>query len=274
MTRTIKTASWDAALNTKVCDKNNNAELTITVRLGFRQVNPTNGATTGFYNDFGAAVPPPGFQPKKIVKWSPQDWLVWKKDFVRTAKKYWHGKFWLINNHQEIEFTDGNIKYTPNIYCRFNLVESDFTAAGNYHHVIDVVNLDRTETWFGSHSTLYDSLDLNPIKKSSDSNGNPIMQRAHVHEVGHLLGLGHLDEGKSHCPSSGNTNAAICYGVTDIDKNSVMGGGMQLRAKHANPWRRAIITMTGKGAVLNSSDWAPKMVRTYPKAHAAITTNR
>jgi hypothetical protein len=76
MTRTIKTASWDAALNTKVCDKNNNAELTITVRLGFRQVNPTNGATTGFYNDYGETTTSPTVKARKIVKWSPQDWLV------------------------------------------------------------------------------------------------------------------------------------------------------------------------------------------------------
>ena len=66
--------------------------------------------------------------------------------------------------------------------------------------MIEVVKLHHSETWFESYSGLYDSLDSNLVQKGTDSKGNAIMQRAHVHEIGHLLGLPHVDVGKAHCP--------------------------------------------------------------------------
>ena len=54
------------------------------------------------------------------------------------------------------------------------------------------------------------------------------------------MGLGHVDIGKAHCPATSNTNAQKCYGVTDADKNAVMGQGMQLRGVHATPWFNAL----------------------------------
>jgi hypothetical protein len=111
-------------------------------------------------------------------------------------------------------------------------------------------------------------LDTNLVRKDKDSRGRPIMQRAHVHEVGHLLGLEHVDVGKAHCPAGGNTNASACYGVADIDKNDVMGEGMQIRPRDAMPWRRAIQTLTGKGIVNSAADWQPKFVQHYPRTLA------
>jgi hypothetical protein len=49
-----------------------------------------------------------------------------------------------------------------------------------------------------------------------------------------------VDEGKAHCPVSGNTNAGQCYGIADVDKNAVMGGGMQLRLDNSSPWITAM----------------------------------
>lgn len=137
-----------------------------------------------------------------------------------------------------------------------------------------MVRLHKSETWFGSHSRLYDSLDINLVQKGRDSKGNPIMQQAHVHEVSHLLGLGHVDIGKPHCPSTGNTNASACYGIKDADKYSVMGQGMQLRIKHANPWREAVTKITGKGSVSNTGDWTAKTNRHYPRTLAEVAANK
>jgi hypothetical protein len=100
------------------------------------------------------------------------------------------------------------------------------------------------------------------------------MQRAHVHEMGHLLGMGHVDEGKEHCPAAGNTNAAVCYGVADDDLRNVMGAGMTLTANLAKPWRRAMELLAGKGNAETPSDWESKMLRHYPRTMAEVTANR
>jgi hypothetical protein len=89
-----------------------------------------------------------------------------------------------------------------------------------------------------------------------------------------LLGLGHVDIGKPHCPPGGNTNISACYGVADIDKQSVMGDGMQLRVEHANPWRRAIVQVSGKGSVTGATDWQAKLIHHYPRTLAEVAANK
>ena len=55
MKKTLNLAKFDATLNTDVCDGRNNAELTLKLKMGFRQVNPAGGAASGNYNDYGSA---------------------------------------------------------------------------------------------------------------------------------------------------------------------------------------------------------------------------
>ena len=78
MKKTISKASWDATLDTSMCDKYNNAELTITLRLAFKQINPASGALNGTYHDYGDS----RATSRKIVKWSSADWAAWKLAFV------------------------------------------------------------------------------------------------------------------------------------------------------------------------------------------------
>ena len=66
MRKTLYLTRYDASLNTDWCNAHNNAELTLTLRLGFRQINPPGGAATGTYNDYGKATG----KPRKIIKWT------------------------------------------------------------------------------------------------------------------------------------------------------------------------------------------------------------
>ena len=70
MKKTLTFSKFDAELNTDCCDPYNNAELTLTLRMGFRQINPASGAASGTYHDYGDVTAP----TRKIVKWSPAAW--------------------------------------------------------------------------------------------------------------------------------------------------------------------------------------------------------
>ncbi|MGL6208455.1 MAG: hypothetical protein ACRC14_01335 [Paracoccaceae bacterium] len=234
MKTTMSFPNFDAELDTDVCDAYNNADLTLTLKLGFQQINPSGGAATGTHHDYGDPADP----TRNIVRWSAGAWSSWKANFVASAQRFWTGKFWLVNDSGLFHYQALGQTFIPNVYCKLKIVGSD-SVAGN-HHNISVVRLASSETWFGSHSTLYDSLDTNSVEKARDSAGNAIMQRAHVHEVGHLLGLDHVDVGQAHCPASGDTNASACYGVSDASLNSVMGSGMTIRLENAAPWRNAM----------------------------------
>jgi len=285
--KTTSFSRFDAELNTDTCDPYNNAELTLTLRMGFKQINPTGGAASGTYHDYGDATQP----TRKIIKWSPTSWSAWKTNFVSTAQEYWNkSKFWLINDSFSFPYVKGAATYYPNVWCRFKLVGNESTVAGN-HHTIEVVRLDPSEKWFRSHSTLYDSKDTNSVEKDKTSTGKKVMQQAHVHEVGHLLGLNHVDVGKPHCPAAGDTNAVLCYGVADADMVSVMGSGMELRLEHAYPWREALrgIALEELGLAITNplglglaratlswpiasltSVWPAKRKRHYPRTEAEV----
>lgn len=272
MKKELKTAKWHAELNTDVCDPYTNADLTIKLKLGFRQINPSGGAAEGKYHDYGDSTE----KERKIIKWTKGAWAQWTEEFIKSVQKFWHGKFWLVNNFTVYEYDNKGTKYRPNLWCRFEVTQSFVPEIGpvDAHHVIDVVRLHSSENWFGSHSTLYDSRDTRWAHKNTDSKGNKIMQRAHVHEIGHLLGLGHVDEGKAHCPNTGDTNAAACYGISDIDMKNVMGGGMAITADLAKPWRDAACQISAKGAIGTLTDWESKLVRHYPRTLAEAISNK
>ena len=235
MKQTISLGKFDAELSTDPCDARTNADLTIKLKLGFRQINPAGGAATGTYHDYGDPAQP----NRQIIAWTATAWTAWKNNFVASAERYWNGKFWLVNHRGILPQDVAGTIYIPNVYCKFDIIGRD-ASIGVHHHVIDVVRLAASETFFGSHSRLYDSLDTNSIQKGTDSHGNAIMQRAHVHEVGHLLGLAHVDVGQAHCPATGDTNAQLCYGVSDRSLYDVMGRGMTLHTRHAHPWLQAM----------------------------------
>ncbi|PCK02910.1 MAG: hypothetical protein COA42_21785 [Alteromonadaceae bacterium] len=268
MKKTVSRKSWNAELNTDVCTRYINAKLTLTLCLEFRRINPKKGAT-GTYHDYGD----PTRKSRKIVKWTDAEWLNWKASFVKSSEQFWSQKFWLLNNFSELELDDGGTKYRPNIDCYFKLKASDASFFTRSHYTIDVVRLDPSEKFFGSHSRLYDNLDLNPTVKARDSAGGAIMQKGGIHEVGHLLGLPHVDVGKAHCPTNANTNIKPCYGITDKDKSSIMGSGMVLRLKDADPWRLAMTTLLSKGSVTSGSDWKASKQIHYPRTMNEVAKN-
>jgi hypothetical protein len=66
-----------------------------------------------------------------------------------------------------------------------------------------------------------------------------IHQIACVHEFGHYLGLGHVNN--PYCVLNGiDTNTGICYGGTAHQSQDLMGSGMRIEEWHAGPWTQRI----------------------------------
>lgn len=218
--------------------KRENMTLLLSLKLGMTQINPEEEADAGQYHDYGPASDTG--RMRDIIKWEAAAWTTWKAKFSRDVEKFWSDAFTLENKDRYflICAADGEI-YAPNVKCKLHLTINDGTAGTN-HHNIEVVRLAEDENFFGSHSRLYDSKDIDEVTKAIDSAGKAIVQKAHVHEIGHLLGLDHVSVGTANCPVGSDTNRKICYGVTDFEKNSVMGSGMKVRKPNAKPWMDAM----------------------------------
>jgi hypothetical protein len=121
---------FEAELDSDVCDQYNNANLILTMKLGFRQINPAGNAASGTYHDYGN----PTKSTRKIIKWTVGSWELWKKNFVSSAQNYWHGKFWLVNNFDLYTYEKNGVKYRPNIWCGFNGVYGQYQTAVQAKH--------------------------------------------------------------------------------------------------------------------------------------------
>lgn len=254
-------------LDTDCCDPYTNAELTITLRLAFSQINPANNALSGKGVDGEG-------KSHKIMKWGDRQWEYWLKSFVRTCRQYWNDRFWLISNFSALDFKHGSDTYRPNVACKFDVIPVS-QSSGTFHKVINIVKLDPTDSkYFRSSAVLYSNRDMDPVVKDFASDGKGILQSTHYHEVGHLLGLSHVDVGKPHCLAGSDLNARPCYGIADVDKHSVMGGGIRLTNEHALPWRRAITQLTGCGNLSASSDWAPVRLKVFPRTLAEANAGK
>ncbi len=256
----LKTATYDANLDLRYADRapqDQNAILWLTLKVHLKQINPEGGAETGTRPDHDK-------KPRKIVKWTPGEWANWTEAYRSTGEKFWDRNFALYNDFMLFLNRRADWTYRAHVLCRFRL---KLVKESEAHHRINVVKLDPSETFFRSDSANYDNLDMNSEKTRQLSDGTWVEQRAHIHEIGHILGLRHVGYGKAHCPHGSNSGKTMCYGKADKDRLNIMGNGMALSKDNAMPWRLAVAEMTGKGTkdVKGGRAWRPVVhKRIYP----------
>jgi hypothetical protein len=203
-----------------------------------------------------------------------------KARYITDAKaqaEMWNNKFWLkVPPHFDalnfVSDFDGRTYQPQFIKCELDV---DFTASEQAaHQTVRVVNLEQSVIpahqrhggVFRSHSVLFDSLDGVPwFTPNKDQNGTPYQARhmTMAHELGHLLGLGHIGVLKKTplCEAAlmfaglginpggdfqGGRNSNVCYGDYEprATGTNIMGGGLQFSVENARPWVFAALSMS------------------------------
>lgn len=221
-----------------------NCAINIYIRVFLKKVNPANGAAEGTAGDWDTRNS--GGRERKIVRWGDEEFKAWCRRYQSECQSFWDRRFWLCPppTYSELDFRRERRTLRPNLSCGLHLTLVSSSSLAD--HTIEVVKLADTETFYRSDSAHYDNRDIDP----STSNAG-FQQRAHVHEVGHLLTLGHSNEGDASCVN----NNPVCYA-----NDNVMGGGETLAPWNARPWQNAMEAITR----ISHSSWRVSMAEVLP----------
>jgi hypothetical protein len=172
---------------------------------------------------------------------------------VAEAQRFWNGVFWLQTppTYDGLNWPDSNATHRCNLYCRFELEQA--IRESDSHYTIAVVRARDGET-FRSNSRLYSQLDIRSEQLIPHSTKK---FWTHFHEVGHLLGLGHV--GHNH-RNVHHDNSPTAYGVTLQEMSDVMGKGSARQAWHALPWQQGAESFTN----VKAKDWTVRMHHLLP----------
>ncbi len=234
---------WDADLVDWKTDATTNAFLTIFIRIWFVKIDPA--AATGSYGDSDDTPTNPSKKP--IQKWKPGEFERFVRNMTSGAQAFWDGQFWLKTpkSYNGLNYVSPHRHtYRCNIYCKFDLKAAN--SAADAHYTIAVVRAQDGVN-FRSNAVLYSQ---NDIKSEQMIPHSTVKFWTHYHEVGHLIGLGHVGTGG--VTNVHNDNSPTAYGVTAQEMNDVMGRGHSRHDWHATPWREAAEAFTG----VKASDWA------------------
>jgi hypothetical protein len=250
---TLKEKRYDAKLDLTSCSRSINAELTLQLRIGTKQINPAKNKASGMISDGGG-------NKHKIIRWDAGSWAKWKRDFHSRNSNFWSGRMWLYPAKKPLfAFKHKDDVMVPSYNCLLDLQVNDHDKIKE-HWRVEVCRLDpnvpdsfRSFVSSDGSARLADNDNDAGLTVVPDGSKQQVLVDGKivsidsmvlvqyvvsVHEMGHMLGLPHSNENSLNCPP--NTSGDACYGETPKQRLSVMGAGDQLRASHSYLWAKAL----------------------------------
>ncbi len=221
-----------------------------------------------------------------LVRWSPQEWERWKRRFKEVVEFGWNNKLWLVPIEPPSIVWRG-ARY-PNIRCQLTI---GFVSRPDHAHMnCTVVRLRddmtfsrsemRMDTFGGRLQSIFDSEDGYLDHLDLDARKDPMArgQIPAVHEMGHYLGLDHVNAKAARRDPDKYDGYGRGY-----QKSDVMGRGMRFDAWHAYPWIRRIKhhflddpigAVSDRRVSVRSVKWRGSRFRPPPQFEATVQGRR
>ncbi len=251
----------DSHLYTAERSAGRNADLNFILSVYLNRVEPDS---SGLYVDATGGV-------TQLLRWEDAEWTEFRRDFHRQVTGFFRNRFWLVppRRYADLDWPDAHPTHRPNVKCGLTLWLHERPEHARFgincvHPVPGQAIRSSMTRDAGSGELDADDMtfqDANPVP------GKPEVQSqvTTLHEVGHLLGLSHVNAFGSDCPAS-DPNAFMCYGRKDWQRGDLMGWGTRVEHWHSWPWRNRIRYHTDVGG------WTAVMTRPEPRPLAAGTS--